>query len=155
MSLSLTRRILGPSHAPNVALAARARSHSTSPYGRSHIRKKHPRSLPAPVVPHFPQQVIRADGSTFTHWITSPRSRIVLTRDTTNHPLWNATERLCGGSSVLTQDEEDEGTGRMGRWRKRFGDDVATEQWSVLQEGVRSAVEPPVPKEAAKTPRKK
>ncbi|KAI6005943.1 hypothetical protein EDD15DRAFT_2214886 [Pisolithus albus] len=153
MSLTVTNRIL--IHAPNVALAVRARSHSTSPYGRSHIRKKHPRSLPAPVVPHFPQQVIRADGSTFTHWITSPRSRIVLTRDTTNHPLWNATERLCGGSAVLTQDEEDEGTGRMGRWKKRFGDDVATEQWSVLQEGIQTAAEPPASKEAAKIPRKK
>lgn len=56
---------------------------------------------------------------------------------------------------MLTQDEEDEGTGRMGRWRKRFGDDVATEQWSVLQEGIQSAAEPPASKEAAKIPRKK
>ncbi|KAF9219891.1 hypothetical protein BS17DRAFT_682417, partial [Gyrodon lividus] len=110
------------------------RWHSTSPYGQSHIRKSHPRSLPAPVVPHFLQHVTRADGSTFTHWTTSPRSKIVLTRDTTNHPLWNATERVSGASSENNQDEEDEGTGRMGRWKKRFGEDIAAEQWLELQE---------------------
>ncbi|KIJ64254.1 hypothetical protein HYDPIDRAFT_52279, partial [Hydnomerulius pinastri MD-312] len=107
---------------------------STSPYGRSHIQKKHTRRLPAPVVPHFLQQVTRADGSTFTHFITSPRSKIVLTRDTTNHPIWNATERVSGANSESNQDEEEEGTGRMGRWRKRFGEEVENGQWAEMQE---------------------
>ncbi|KAI6025588.1 hypothetical protein F5J12DRAFT_439911 [Pisolithus orientalis] len=122
----------------------------------SHIHKQHPRSLPTPVVPHFPQQVMRADGSKFTYWTIYPRPHIILTQNTTNHILWNATERLCGGSAVRTQDEEDEGTGRMCRRRKRFSGDVATEQWSVLQEGFQSATEPLASKgpATAKTPSK-
>ncbi|KAH0834194.1 hypothetical protein J3R83DRAFT_11506 [Lanmaoa asiatica] len=123
------------------------RWHSTSPYGRSHIQKKHPRSLPAPVVPHFLQHVTRADGSMFTHWTTSPRSKIILTRDTTNHPLWNATERVSGASSENSQDEEEEGTGRMTRFRKRFGEDIAADQWLELQVGVEGEKEPAMAKE--------
>ncbi|KAL4065641.1 hypothetical protein V8B97DRAFT_1875094, partial [Scleroderma yunnanense] len=94
--------------------------HTTSPYGQSHLRKIHPRPLPAPIVPHFPQHVTLTDGSTFTQWTTSPRSHVILTRDMTNHLLWNATERVCAGSAELAQDKE-EGTGRMRRWKRRFG----------------------------------
>ncbi|KAI6021125.1 hypothetical protein EDC04DRAFT_3093001 [Pisolithus marmoratus] len=54
--------------------------------------------------------------------------------------LPSASRRLSGGSAVLTKDE---GTGRTCRWRKRFDDDVVTKKWSVLQEGVNSAAEPP------------
>ena len=140
MSLCTSKRLL--SSTPLLI-----RTHSTSPYGQSHLRKKHPRSLPAPVVPHFPQHVTRADGSTFIHWTTSPRSRIVLTRDTTNHPLWNATERVCGRSAELMQDEEEEGTGRIGRWKRRFGEDVSVESWVGMQEGVQTEKEPPMGKE--------
>ncbi|KAF9231442.1 hypothetical protein BU15DRAFT_56112 [Melanogaster broomeanus] len=139
MALCLSKRFVFPAPQP-VCIATRW--HSTSPYGRSHIQKKHPRSLPAPVVPHFIQHVTRADGSTFTHWTTSPRSKIVLTRDTTNHPLWNATERVSGASSGNNQDEEEEGTGRMGRWKKRFGDEVSSEEWLEFQEGVEGEKEP-------------
>lgn len=130
------------------------RPHSTSPYGSSHIRRKKPRSLPAPVVPHFLQHVTRADGSTFLQWTTSPRSRIVLTRDTTNHPLWNATERVCG-SSALAQNDEEEGTGRMGRWRRKFGEEVGVEQWSEIQDGIEFEKEPPMAKEKAQSGSKK
>ncbi|KAH7882549.1 hypothetical protein F5I97DRAFT_1969927 [Phlebopus sp. FC_14] len=130
------------------------RLHSTSPYGRSHVRMKHPRRLPAPVVPHFLQQVTRADGSTFTHWTTSPRSKILLSRDTTNHPLWNATERLLKDSE--STQEEDEATGRIGRWRRRFGSDMATEDLDRIQEGVATEVEPALKKQPPpKPPRKK
>ncbi|KAG6334902.1 hypothetical protein ID866_4183 [Astraeus odoratus] len=134
---------------PTTTSGSIIRTHSTSPYGQSHLRKKHPRPLPAPVVPHFPQHVTRADGSTFTHWTTSPRSRIVLTRDTTNHPLWNATERICGGSAALAQEEEEEGTGRMRRWKRKFGDDIGVEQWSSVQEGVETEKAPSTPKDRA------
>ncbi|KIK22016.1 hypothetical protein PISMIDRAFT_103056, partial [Pisolithus microcarpus 441] len=69
------------------------RAHSTPPYSWSNLWKKyhlHCRS-------HSSQLVIPAGGSTFTHWITSPRWRIVLTRDTTNHPIWC---RLYSGRAV-------------------------------------------------------
>ena len=144
MALCLSKRFLcaAPEH-----IYTCARSHSTSPYGRSHIQKKHSRSLPAPVVPHFLQHVTRADGSTFTHWTTSPRSKIILTRDTTNHPLWNATERVSGASSGNSQDEEEEGTGRMTRFKKRFGQEIAADQWLELQVGVEGEKEPAMAKE--------
>nr|VWP02506.1 DNA repair protein rad18 [Ganoderma boninense] len=63
----------------------------------------------------------RAVGSSRTpwtviHWTTSPRSVIRLTRDTTNNPLWNAA-RFVG-----MDEEEDEVTGRMGRFSRRFAD---------------------------------
>ncbi|KAL4065650.1 hypothetical protein V8B97DRAFT_1140246 [Scleroderma yunnanense] len=147
MSLCTPKRLL--SSTPSLI-----RTHSTSPYGQSHLRKTRPRQLPAPVVPHFPQHVTRADGSTFTHWTTSPRSRIILTRDTTNHPLWNATERVCGGSAEFAQDEEEEGTGRMRRWKKRFGEGVSMESWAGMQEGVQAEKEPPVGKEKLLTGKK-
>ncbi|KAF8838562.1 hypothetical protein BDN67DRAFT_73277 [Paxillus ammoniavirescens] len=147
MAFCLSKRVVYPTPQPIFTVT---RWHSTSPYGRSHIQKKHSRSLPAPVVPHFLQHVTRADGSTFTHWTTSPRSKIVLTRDTTNHPLWNATERVSGASSENNQDEEEEGTGRMGRWKKRFGEDIAADEWLELQEGVEGDKEPPAPKEKPK-----
>jgi hypothetical protein len=144
MALCLSKRFLC---ATPESIYTCARSHSTSPYGRSHIQKKHPRSLPAPVVPHFLQHVTRADGSTFTHWTTSPRSKIILTRDTTNHPLWNATERVSGASSENSQDEEEEGTGRMTRFKKRFGQEIAADQWLELQAGVEGEQEPAMAKE--------
>ncbi|KAG1738012.1 hypothetical protein EDB19DRAFT_1909457 [Suillus lakei] len=48
------------------------RSVSTSPYGRSHVFKQRLPKLPNPVVPHFPQRVVRADGSSYMQWTTSP-----------------------------------------------------------------------------------
>ena len=65
------------------------RSISSSPYGRTHVWRRRAPKLPNPVVPHFPQRVTLADGSTFIHWTTSPRSAIRLTRDNTNNPVWN------------------------------------------------------------------
>lgn len=90
------------------------RTVSTSPYGRTHVWKKRSPVLPKPFVPHFPQRVIRADGSTFVHYTSSPRSVIHLTRDTTNHPLWNIS-RLSGESL-----QEDRVAGRLGRFNRRF-----------------------------------
>jgi len=66
-------------------------------------------------VPQFPQLVIRADGSTFTHWTTSPRSMIKLTRDMTNNPMWNPGLWKSDGA-----EEEGEVTGRLGRFNRRF-----------------------------------
>src|ERR1700689_1757371 len=99
---------LSPAHHPP------GRSHSTSPYGRSHILKRRPNKLPNPVVPQFPQRVIRSDGSTFIHWTTSPRSLFRLTRDLVNNPLWNS------GSMGGRRGEEALVGGRVGRFNKRF-----------------------------------
>ncbi|CAL1697433.1 unnamed protein product [Somion occarium] len=97
---------------------------SSSPYGRTHVWKHRDKKLPKPFVPQFPQIVVRADGSTYTHYTTSPRSVIRLTRDTTNNPVWNPSQWLG------ENDEEDQVTGRLGRFNRKFdgigghGDDV-------------------------------
>ncbi|KAF7307522.1 hypothetical protein MIND_00546800 [Mycena indigotica] len=92
------------------------RAISSSPYGRTHVWKRRKPVLPNPVVPKFPQRVIRADGSSFLHWTTSPRSLIRLTRDTTSNPLWN-TAMWSDGRGL---EEESESTGRLGRFNRRF-----------------------------------
>ncbi|KAF8695802.1 hypothetical protein AX14_001641 [Amanita brunnescens Koide BX004] len=93
-----------------------ARSVSSSPYGRTHVWRRRRPTLPNPVVPKFPQLVIRADGTSFTHWTTSPRSRIRLTRDTTNNPIWNTHLWLTDSA----MEDEAKLTGRMGRFHRRF-----------------------------------
>ncbi|KAJ7725640.1 hypothetical protein DFH07DRAFT_970778 [Mycena maculata] len=89
---------------------------SSSPYGRTHVWKRRKPILPNPVVPKYPQRVIRADGSSFVHWTTSPRSLIRLTRDTTSNPLWN-TGMWADGRGM---EEESETTGRLGRFNRKF-----------------------------------
>ena len=105
-----------------------ARSVSSSPYGRTHVWKRRPKRLPNPIVPQFPQRVIRADGSSFTHWTTSPRSLIRLTRDVTNHPLWNVSALTGEGAA-----EESEVTGRLGRFQRKFVGEV---DWMNEAEGL-------------------
>jgi ribosomal protein L31 len=95
------------------------RNVSSSPYGRTHVWKRRAKRLPNPIVPQFPQRVIRADGSSFTLWTTSPRSLIRLTRDVTNHPLWNVSALTGEGAA-----EESEVTGRLGRFNRKFVEDV-------------------------------
>ncbi|KAI0076420.1 hypothetical protein K474DRAFT_1568143, partial [Panus rudis PR-1116 ss-1] len=89
---------------------------SSSPYGRTHVWKHRPPTLPLPFVPKFPQLVVRADGSTYTQYTTSPRSVIRLTRDTSNNPIWNPSFWVGEGKG----EEEDAVTGRLGRFRRRF-----------------------------------
>jgi hypothetical protein len=104
------------------------RSKSTSPYGRSHITYRRPPSLPPPCVPEFPQVVIRSDGTSFTHYTTSPRSLIRLTRDLTNNPMWNS--GVWADDS--TAEEEGETAGRLGRFQRKFEE----LDWSSLDLGV-------------------
>ncbi|KAJ7894578.1 hypothetical protein B0H13DRAFT_1719251 [Mycena leptocephala] len=108
MLLSSTSRLV-----PQIA---HTRSISSSPYGRTHVWKRRKPVLPNPVVPKFPQRVVRADGSSFVHWTTSPRSLIRLTRDTTSNPLWNTGMWADGGGL----EEESETTGRLGRFNRKF-----------------------------------
>ncbi|KAG1766237.1 hypothetical protein EV702DRAFT_1257182, partial [Suillus placidus] len=100
-----------------------------------------------PVVPlnHFPRRVVRADGS----WTTSPRSRIILSRSATNHPAWNATQRLSGAirfGEGGAEDEEREGTGRLGRFNRRVGQEVGVGERTELQESIEAEVEHPLSK---------
>jgi Ribosomal protein L31p, N-terminal len=91
---------------------------------------KHRRpKLPNPIVPIFPQRVVLSDGSSFTHYTTSPRSRIRLTRDLTNNPLWN-----YGMSKGGLFEDEEGSSGRMGRFRRKFEEFSSNLDW-VAEEG--------------------
>ncbi|KAF8797670.1 hypothetical protein BYT27DRAFT_7237132 [Phlegmacium glaucopus] len=103
------------------------RSISNSPYGRAHVWKRRPPVLPNPLVPKFPQKVIRSDGTSFTHWTTSPKSLVRLTRDTTNNPHWNT-----GNPNDRSIEEETGSAGRMGRFSRKFeelGSDLDDTSW--------------------------
>ncbi|KAF8881548.1 hypothetical protein CPB85DRAFT_1197927, partial [Mucidula mucida] len=89
---------------------------STSPYGRTHVWKRRDPIIPNPVVPKFPQRVILSNGASFTHFTTSPRSLLRLTRDTTNNPIWNT--YLWADEGAM--EDEANTTGRLGRFNRRF-----------------------------------
>ncbi|KAI8915073.1 hypothetical protein BC831DRAFT_382091, partial [Entophlyctis helioformis] len=59
----------------------------------------------------FHQTVVHSDGSTFTIRTTSPRSLLILTRDTRNHQLWNPTS--------LSVDDRG---GELRKFSERFAD---------------------------------
>ncbi|EJU04013.1 hypothetical protein DACRYDRAFT_36835, partial [Dacryopinax primogenitus] len=86
---------------------------SNSPYGRTHIPPKFTLPLPPPVVALYPQTVISSDGSSFTHWSTSPQSTYKMARDIHNNALY------WPGETYVRAGEEDE-QGRMGRFKRRF-----------------------------------
>ena len=54
---------------------------------------------------------------------------------------------MSGASSENSQDEEEEGTGRMTRFKKRFGMEIGADQWLELQAGVEGEKEPAMAKE--------
>ncbi|EAU87324.1 hypothetical protein CC1G_02083 [Coprinopsis cinerea okayama7 len=113
---------------------------SNSPYGRAHVWKRRPPVLPNPVVPKFPQQVIRSDGTSFIQWTTSPKSLVRLTRDTTNNPMYNPA--AASGRGV---EEESGTTGRLGRFNRRY-----EELGAEIGEMATPVEEPAAKKEAAK-----
>ena len=123
------------------ALRSCTRSVSSSPYGRTHVWKRRPKRLPNPIVPQFPQRVIRSDGSSFTHWTTSPRPLMRLTRDVTNHPLWNVA--ALRGEGVA---EESEVTGRLGRFNRKFVGEVDWMSEAESSSSSSPAAAPPSPK---------
>jgi ribosomal protein L31 len=100
-----------PRRLPAAVLPQVRQRQLASPYGKSHVASLKPRRLPPPVVPLFPQKVMLSDGSTFTHYTTSPRSSVRLTKDISNSPLWTL-------SSQRTAEEDL--TGRVGRFKQKF-----------------------------------
>lgn len=106
-----------PRRVPNAILSQKRQREILYRYGKSHLTAKIPPKLPPPVVPTFRQRVSRSDGSTFVQMTTNPKTSIRLTRDLTNSPLWTEAA-LAGRGSALDNDE----TGRVGRFRSRFGD---------------------------------
>jgi hypothetical protein len=95
-------------------------------YGKTHVTVKKPRRLPAPVVPTFPQKVTLSDGSTFTHWTTSPRSSIRLTRDISNSPLWTLSAARGG--------QEEDQSGRLSRFRSKFNQGGGVDDYGVFND---------------------
>ncbi|PWN20136.1 hypothetical protein BCV69DRAFT_313328 [Microstroma glucosiphilum] len=113
-----------PSTSSSSSSSARAFSTSSSRYApRDPSKLKSPRPQPLPHPPaHFPSITLLADGSSISLHTTSPRSSQRLTRDPTNHPLWNPKMDARAGSGG-----EDE-AGRMERFRKRFAEVVQESQ---------------------------
>lgn len=129
-----------------------SRAISNSPYGRTHVWKRRAPTLPNPLVPKFPMKVIRADGTAFTHWTTSPRSLARLTRDTTNSPTWNT-----GNPRAAAFEEEGTQAGRIGRFARKFeelGAELDDAQWMEDMSSVMKAevVHKPKPRAKAKGP---
>ncbi|KAF4611867.1 hypothetical protein D9613_003962 [Agrocybe pediades] len=149
--LALSKRCLGPNVEVKALYQQTCRSISNSPYGRTHVWKRRAPVLPNPLVPKFPQKVIRSDGTSFTHWTTSPKSLVRLTRDTTNNPLWNT-----GNPNDTSIEEESSSTGRMGRFSRKFetlGSDLEDDAWMEQMSTVMEAeklVEKEKPKGKAK-----
>jgi len=107
-SLSLPRM---PRRLPAAVLPQVRQRQLASPYGKTHVTTLKPRRLPPPVVPLFPQKVTLSDGSTFTHYTTSPRSSIRLTKDISNSPLWTLSSQRAAEETL---------TGRIGRFKQKF-----------------------------------
>jgi len=100
-----------PRRLPAAVLPQVRQRQLASPYGKTHVTSMKPRRLPPPVVPLFPQKVMLSDGSTFTHYTTSPRSYIRLTKDISNSPLWTLSSQRAAEESLM---------GRVGRFKQKF-----------------------------------
>jgi hypothetical protein len=117
---------------------------SSSPYGRTHVWKRRAPVLPNPVVPKYPQTVLRSDGTSFVHWTTSPKSLVRLTRDTTNNPMYNP-----AAAADRSVEEESGTTGRLGRFSRRF-EDLGSTVEELYTSGEMVAKAPPPKKEVKK-----
>jgi len=96
------------------------RSFSTSVRATAAAPEGSDAPLPRPVA-RFPGIVILADGSSVRMTTTSPRYMSKMTRDYTNHPLWNPT------MSRRTDAGADDDSGRLGRFRRRFAEEQAAQ----------------------------
>lgn len=107
-------------HATRLRLQSSSFTSSASAHSRDPSAVAQP-PLPRPV-PKFTSTTILADGSSIQLATTSPRRLTRLTRDPTNHPLWNpGQERQFGGDAG-------DDSGRLGRFRRRFQEAEAGDQ---------------------------
>ena len=106
----------------------------------STYKQIHPRPLNVNP-PTFRQTVVHSDGSVFSIRTTSPKSIVMLTKDTLNHALWNPL-------SVKLDDT----SGQISKFSSRFGD--FSEFDSVVSDQVipekKTAPPPPPPTPAKK-----
>lgn len=108
-----SRPNVGSSSSPSSSRAFSTTTRLLDPRSADKLQPPRHRHVPHPP-PHFPTLTVLADGSTINMMSTLPRSVTHLTRDPTNHPLWNPNSDRRSGSG---QDE----AGRVNRFRKRFG----------------------------------
>lgn len=113
-TLAEIERTKGAARAPCGGASVRSFSTSVRVGARSPEGPEAP--LPRPVA-RFPNIVILADGSSVRMTTTSPRYMTKMTRDYTNHPLWNP---MMGRRTDAGADDD---AGRLGRFRRRFAED--------------------------------
>lgn len=108
--------IKNPKPAPTLAAIQKAKNatRGVRAFSTSAAPRDDTAPLPRPV-PRFPGIVILADGSSVRLTTTSPRYVTRMARDYTNHPLWNP-------MMDRRTDTTDEDVGRLGRFRRRFGE---------------------------------
>ncbi|KAG0143982.1 hypothetical protein CROQUDRAFT_660504 [Cronartium quercuum f. sp. fusiforme G11] len=104
------------------------------------LRISYPRPDRSPValypqtVARFPNKVTLADGSVIQMVTASPRSKLTLVKDVTNHPLWNP--------SLAREVADADESGRVGRFARRYRQTNQTDQTSELkQEAVGTSTE--------------
>lgn len=105
--------------APSATPSTRRAFSSSSASGAASSSRQ-PLPLPHPT-PRFPSITYLADGSSIAMTTTSPRSVSRLTKDTTNHPLWNPKMLERGLGAASSEGDSGEEQGRMERFRRRFG----------------------------------
>lgn len=69
-------------------------------------------------VSKFPTTIVLNDGSSIDAFTSSPRAAMRLTRDPTNHPLWNPLAERSNALGVAVNME-----GQLGRFQKKFSQD--------------------------------
>ncbi|CAO1631842.1 unnamed protein product [Parajaminaea phylloscopi] len=105
-------------------------SRNWTPRAAEKLKDRPSAPLPHPA-PQFPSTTVLADGSSISLMTTSPRSVARLTRDPTNHPLWNPILLEKGKGAGGTGDDD---AGRMERFRRRFaGSDMQQGQQSTSE----------------------
>lgn len=123
-SSSSTSRTFSTLHASKGCASSIFQTAAFSSSARASVRDPssiEAKPLPRPV-PKFSSVTILADGSSVEMTTTSPRKLARLTRDPTNHPLWNPSqERKVGGDGT-------DDSGRLGRFRRRFAEAEAEAQ---------------------------
>lgn len=117
--------------------SSRRAFHTSRPTTSSSSSSAQRPNLPLPhPAPRFPSITVLADGSSISMTSTSPRSLSRLTKDPTNHPLWNPKMLERGLGAAAAEGEGGEEAGRMERFRRRFGGAGAAAGGAAVGSGV-------------------